>query len=921
VSLSAKRWRLIEPILDEALGLDREERQMFLDTSCGNDAELRDDIQRLLANDRPSDDLDGDPDIGGLSDYVAVAVDSRLGGKRHQGREPPIRTLGPYRVLREIGVGGMGRVYLAERADAEFQQTVAIKVMRPAANDPLAAVRFQIERQILATLSHPSIARVFDGGVAEDGNPYLVMEYIDGLPLLDYCRRHRLSLTARLRLFEDVCAAVEFAHRRLIVHRDLKPSNILVTEDGRPKLLDFGIAKLLDPGGLGVAPQMLTRTGVLPMTPEYAAPEQFSGAPVTTATDIYALGVILFELLTGRRPYSLTNRSASEIERIVCQQEPTRPSAAGEGASIRVETAPRRLRGDLDTIVLKALRKEPEHRYNSVGHLTADLERFRTGHPIEARPSTIRYRALKFARRHRLAVGGATLVAGLVIAFAFTLLDARARTLEERDHAELEATKAEEVAEFLVGLFEATDPEESRGEEITAGDLLRRGLERAAALDDQPLVRARLLRVIGSVYAKLGNYEKARPILQEVLAIQVRELGKADETVNSTRDRLADILREASDFDGAAELLRISLAARRAHGGEQSLEVAESLSRLGVLLDQKGDHGAAVSLLSQASTIGRRSLPPDDARLANYLQALGNALHGQGEYELAEADLREALSIYRSALDAWHPEVANCLNSLAILLMRVGRFEEADPYFQEALDIRRRVYGERHHLVAQSLNDRAAALDRSGNLPAAEVAYREALASYRTLLGDEHLAVAIVSNNLGLVLTQRGSPAEAEELHREALTIAEENLGADNRYVGTSLTGLANALYAQGNVTDAERLYRRGLAVARGLYEQKNPRIAWAATELGRLLVEQDRPDEARALLREAHTVFLDRLGAEHARTARAAAWLGATLEESGTRQEGSALLEAALATQERLFPATHPHLAETRGLLDDRAR
>ena len=916
MSLSAERWRLIEPILDEALDLEDEERQKFLDTACGNDAELRDDLQRLLADPRSIDGLD----VTSLGDYVAAVADSVVSAKRHEGREPFTRAFGPYRLLREIGVGGMGRVYLAERADAEFHQTVAIKVMRHADNDPLAAVRFQTERQILATLDHPSIARVFDGGVAEDGNPYLVMEYIDGLPLLDYCRRHRLSLAARLRLFEDVCGAVEFAHRRLIVHRDLKPSNILVTEDGRPKLLDFGIAKLLDPAGLGIESQALTRTGMLPMTPEYAAPEQLSGAPVTTATDIYALGVILFELLTGRRPYSLANRSAAEIERIVCRQEPTRPSAAGGKSSILVETAPRRLRGDLDTIVLKALRKEPEHRYGSVGDLKADLERFRTGHPIEARPSTIRYRALKFARRHRLGVAGATLVAGLLVVFTFLLLGERARTLEEKQHAELEATMAEEVAEFLVGLFQATDPAESRGEEITAGDLLQRGLERAAALDDQPLVRARLLRVIGSVYANLGNYEKARPILQEALAIQVRKLGETDETVAATRDRLAEILRESSDFDGAAELLRTSLAARRARGGTQSLEVAESLSRLGVLLDQKGDHAAAVPLLTQASTIGRRSLPPDDTRLANYLQAFGNALHGQGEYELAETDLREALSIYRAALDAWHPEVANCLNSLAILLMRVGRFEEADPYFQEAVDMRRRVYGERHHLVAQSLNDRATALDRSGNLPAAEIAYREALSSYRTLLGDQHLAVAIVSNNLGLVLTQSGSPAEAEEIHRRALAIAEENLGADNRYVSTSLTGLANALHAQGNPTEAERLYRRGLAIARGLYEQHNPRIAWTATQLGRLLVEQDRPDEARALLREAHTVFLDKLGAEHARTARAAAWLGATLEEGSTRQEGRALLEAALATQERLLPATHPHLAETRRLLDDRA-
>jgi serine/threonine-protein kinase len=471
--MSSSRWDRIAQLYEEARALPAEERAAFLDAQ-GDEPKTREEVVSLL---------DAREQAGGFFDALAEEALPALQSDAEEADEAPSmaaldlegRRLGPYRLDEEIGTGGMGVVYRAVRVAGDFEQTVAVKLLRPLLPAADAADRFRAERQVLARLDHPNIARLIDGGVTERGRPYLVMEHVDGVPLTAYAERHDLNLEARLDLLQQVLGAVRAAHRQLVVHRDLKPSNVLVTEvDGAPrvKLLDFGIAKLLD-DALPVA-RLQTRTGQRLMTPAYAAPEQVSGDEITTATDVYQLGVLAYELLAGTRPFDLAEKSLTEVERILLDEEPAPPSdVAGTGAGD--------LRGDLDTIVLTALRKEPDRRYGSVEALAADLERYRAGEPVEARPATLGYRAKKFVSRNRTAVGAGVLVLLLGVAYAVTVTVQANRLAAQRDRAQREAETTKEVKSYLVGLFRAGNPMASGEEEPSAEDLLQRGIEQAGS--------------------------------------------------------------------------------------------------------------------------------------------------------------------------------------------------------------------------------------------------------------------------------------------------------------------------------------------------------------------------------------------------------------------------------------------------------
>src|SRR5262245_28667108 len=441
---SPERWRRVKDLFGAALDLPPSEREVILEAAAGEDAALAAEVRRLLAAHEKE---------GTFLEEI-VAGEGRILLERGEDASAAGRRIGPYELLEPIGRGGMGSVYLARRADKEFEERVAIKLVRPGAFSEQALRRFRFERQTLANLSHPGIARLLDGGTTEDGVPYFVMEHVAGLPIDEFCGARDLPLEERLRLFRDVCDAVQHAHRNLVVHRDLKPSNILVTGDGRVKLLDFGIARLLPEAG--EQPPGLTRTFERVMTPEYASPEQIRGEPVTTGSDVYALGVLLYRLLTGEHPYRFESERPSDIERVVCEQEPRRPSTAvGRGTPPAPERGTarlrRRLRGDLDNIALKALQKEPARRYGSADQLSEDVGRYLRGEPVQARRVTLAYRASKFVRRHRVGVAAASLaVVSLLAALVVSLLSARA--------ARLEAAKADRINAFVNSIFGAASP-------------------------------------------------------------------------------------------------------------------------------------------------------------------------------------------------------------------------------------------------------------------------------------------------------------------------------------------------------------------------------------------------------------------------------------------------------------------------------
>ena len=801
----------VDEILCEALATPAEARASFLERACGGDVELRREVESLLASAEEMGD-----------DFLAKPVLPPPSPRRPELAEG--RRIGPYRISGEIGRGGMGRVYLAVRDD-EYEQEVALKVLKRGLDTDEIVRRFRNERQILARLDHPSIARILDGGTTDDGLPYFVMDRVRGEPIDRYCDRRGLSVRARLELFRKVCAAVHFAHQNLIVHRDLKPGNILVTGDGEPRLLDFGIAKLL-----ASDETPMTIPGFQPMTPHYASPEQMLGEPITTASDVYLLGSLLYELLCGRRPARSGHRDDVEAPSRAVESPGGEPSAEEVSRSRGVDpgTLRRRLAGDLDSIVLKALEVEPERRYSSAEQLSEDLRRHLEGLPVLARQATLAYRTAKFVRRHRLgaAVTAAFLLTILGFGVAMTVLWKRAE--RERERAVAERELAEEVTEFLVDVFEKPDPQASKGDDVTARQLLD---ERAGSIDEelagQPETRAVLMNAMGRAYLGLGLYEKAGPLLEE------------------------------------------SVRLRRESPGTRPDEMATSLLNLAAV-HRAGDRlGEAEALAREALEILRRGRA-DDAEVARAVNNLAGLLRVQGDPLTAEELYREALAMKIRLFGGEHPDVATGKNNLALALKAQGKYEEAEKLYRESLALRIRLHGEVSTEVATTQNNLAALLLEKADLDAAEPLLRENLALRRQVYGAEHAGVTSPLKNLAALLQLRGRYAEAESHYREALAIYRRHFGEEHTSVAGVLRHLAELQRLQGDAAEGEVTARRAVEILRRKLAPGHWRIAAAESVLGGCLLDLGRYVEAEPLLERSYAVIAEAQG-EASRQAREA--------------------------------------------------
>jgi serine/threonine-protein kinase len=792
--------------------------------------------------------------------------------------DPNIGTsrVGPYRLVRELGQGGMGVVHLAERDD-QFHQRVAVKIVRHGLDTPELLQRFLAERQILASLSHPNIARLLDGGVTDDGRPYLVLEYVEGEPIDVYCARLALPARDRVRLFLQVARAVHYAHRNLVVHRDLKPTNILVAADGQAKLLDFGIAKILDQSVVPLeAPR--TRTGLWVMTPEYASPEQVRGDPVTTATDVYGLGLVLYELLTGERAQTVTSLAPAALDRAICETEP-----------------PRRLTGDLDRIVALALRKEPERRYASAERLADDLARYLDGEPVAARGESLVYVARKFVARHRWGVAATAALVALVVGWAGTVTVKEAAVRRALESAQLEAVKAEQVTGFLTGLFEASDPAAARGDSLTARELLDRGLSRVDSLATQPLVQAEVLSVIGRVYQNLGEHDRARPLLERSLAVRARELGDSHPDVAAAHNRLGNVLRLQGDYEAAAGQLRHALAIRRRADSAHVLALATDVHDLASVLTEQGKLDEAGPLFEEGLTIRRRALGAEHADVAESLSGLGWWSSERGDYTASERHYREALEMRRRLLPENHPELAFAMHNLATTLERLGRYQEAERLHRDALNVRRRVLGPEHPSVATGLNNLGIVLLRKGDQQAAAATFREALAMRRKLLGEDHPSTLITMNNLAASLTRSGDYAEAEPLLRQAIEAQRRREGPESPALSTSIANLATVQMRSGKLAEAEGNFGTALAMERKAHGNEHPGVASTMMGLGMLRREQRRYVEADSLMQAAITMRAKLMGEAHPETKRALGEL-ATLYERWGRQSAADSVRARAA-------------------------
>jgi serine/threonine-protein kinase len=751
------------------------------------------------------------------------------------------KLIGVYRIVRQIGAGGMGNVYLAERADGQFEQKVALKLIKLGLSSEEILKRFQSERQILARLQHPNIAQLLDGGLTEDGLLFFTMEYVEGESIDQYCDQHKLSIDERLLLFQTACAAVQYAHRNLVVHRDLKPGNILVKEDGAVKLLDFGIAKLLGAGDDAPMLSTLTQIGQRVMTPEYASPEQVRGEPITTASDVYSLGVILYELLSGHRPYQLAARTPAEMEKLIGATEPKKPSTA-VNVSDKAETATtaaislarstqpeklrRQLAGDLDNICLTALRKEPERRYHSVEQLLQDLTRHLQGLPVAARPSTVGYRAQKFVQRHKL---GVAMTAALVFLISGLIGFYTWRLANERDRAQLEVRKAEQVSAFLTSLFQISDPSQSKGETITARELLDRGAARIEKeLTDQPEVQATMMSVIGEVYVSLGLYEAALPLFEQALDI------------------------------------------RRDLRGQNDPESAKIMDNLGVLQRLRGEYKTAENLAREVLALQRKVLGEEHPEVANSLNNLAEAMRVQGNYTAAETHYREALAIRQKLLGHEHRDVADTINNLALLLYAMGDHENAERWHREALAMRRKLLGEEHPDVSNSMNNLALALKARGKYEEAESLYRQALVLRQKVLGEDEPRTANTMKNLGNLLHAKGDLAGAESVLRESLRLFRKRLPDEHPYVSRNLFDLASLLHDKGDFGPAATLFRQVLDLREKTLPEGRWEIAQAKSGLGRCLMALQRYEEAEPLLLESYRHFKDKQGHQDKQTLQA---------------------------------------------------
>jgi serine/threonine-protein kinase len=931
-SPDAHRWERVQELLGEALERPVEERAAFLDASCDDD-QIRAEVESLIRASEESEDYFGDlADRAGMT----LSADTRT-------REPErpeslaearraelerVRSglvgtrIDQYTVLEWLGQGGMASVYLAERAGEGFVQRVALKVVSTKVSDPLIQRRSNEERRILARLEHHGIARLIDGGVTSEGHPFYAMEYVEGKGVLRYCDDLRLSVEDRLRLFLDVLVPVQYAHERLVIHCDLKPSNIYVTASGGVKLLDFGVARLIDPQAAG------TGTTGLWFTPAYASPEQVRREPPGTASDVYSLGVLLYELLTGHRPYRFATNLHDEIAKTVGQFVPVVPSQAVTQTSTRtvdgqrIEVTPesvalargtkpdtlrRQLRVDLDAIVMKALAKDADARYRNAERLAADIRRHLDDKLVSSVVPTAPYRAGKFLRRNRSSVTAGTLVAAALIAGLGGSLWQASRATRAAQRAEDEAEKAQLVAELMGDLFRLTDPNEALGDTVTARDLLDRGAERIRAeFGDQPDVQAELLSEVARVYNNMGLYARAEPLAEQALELRATEFGPLSEEVSESLIQLGVIERNLSEPARAIELLARAIDIRTSFVEGPDPQLIEARRVLGWEVRQAGEYARAAGLFATALE-DQRQIDDSPAAVADLMFGLASSYHDDGMLEQADSVFNEILS--RVDPDARPtPNAVGALRTVGMVRRLREQHTEADPILKSAVDMATRLYGPEHPEVLETRQEYASNLSALGRWEESEQAFRASLLIAERSLGPDHQTTARLSDGLGSVLEDLGRYDEAVAYQQVSLEEKVRRHGnRDHTGVLTSLVAVGRSLTLAGRAQEAEDYLNQAeamsarlgsersvytissersrglLALARGDYEvaeghfltaidladellsRPSHRFATGAKlEYATVLMAADRSSEAAALLEEVEALLLERVGEPH---------------------------------------------------------
>lgn len=971
--MADERWRRTWELFHDALDVAPEARAAFLDRAV-EDADLRARVDRLLIAHEDAPTLLDEPDrFAGLMSSAADPLAEH--GAAIDG----------YALLETIGSGGMGVVYRA-RQERPIARTVALKLIQVGMDTREVIARFEAERQALAVLEHPNIARVLDAGASADGRPFFVMELVDGVPLTQYCDQHRLSTRARIALFIPLCRAIHHAHQKGIIHRDLKPSNVIVTEmDGRPvpKVIDFGIARAIDRERSEQS--FFTEHGRVVGTPEYMSPEQAEmSRDIDIRSDIYSLGVLLYEVLAGCLPFEPTALRRAAFDRmreLLDGDGPRTPStrvgtlgASARDIADRRGTDPtslrRELRGDLDWIVMRAMEKQRARRYGAASELAAELERHLRHEPVLAGPPSAGYRLAKFARRHRVGVAAGLVAILALVAVALHATWQNDRTRRALETARREAAKAAQVADFLQALFVDSDPNHALGETLTVREMLDRGAaEIVGTLADQPEVKASMMAVMGEVYTRLGLLDEAEPLLVESLAIRTRVLdelhaevvdgvikmaslelargaipaaryrlelllGRLRGAVDADDTRIVEVLRrlgtvhlEAGDLDASEALLREAVDRRRELNGAEHPETVGVLTDLGLTLLRKGAYAEAEEALRTSLEIGEARLPVDHPTLATRRSNLGSVLKAMGRYDQAASLLEQALASRRRVYGDDHVLVATSLNNLAGVDEAAGRSAEAEARYREALSLWRQRLGDQHPGVATMLANLGTFYRRAGQLERAEPLLREALALQRRLLGNEHPDVATSLNNLGTALEKLGRLEEALAIQSEALAIRKRVQGESHPDLAASLSNLGVIYRKLGRLDAAREHYLEALALEERTLGRYHPNVALRLLNLGILHARRDQPADAVPAFERAVAILGPALGHDHFRVGRAQVNLGIVLARLGRLTEAEAALEdglriytESLAPSDRRIPDTRLRLGEVQIALDRHA-
>jgi len=829
------RWERIQSVFHDVVDRPESDRAALLKAACGGDDDLMADVAALLQEDASRASV-LDRDLARIAHQV---VDAPL-------KSLPLEEFGPYRIKGILGEGGMGVVYLAEREDLGSE--VAIKILRDAWLSPARLARFESEQRTLANLNHPAIARFYDTGGLANGTPWFAMEYVEGAPLTDYCRTRECSIEERLRLLRSVCEAVQYAHSQAIIHRDLKPSNILVKTDGTVKLLDFGIAKHLE-GLDGAADQ--TRTALRLMTPAYAAPEQIQGGRAATRSDVYSLGVILYELLAGRLPFDLSKRTPGEAELAIVHSEPEKPSVVA-ATHPGVPRAGKSAWADLDVLCLTAMHKDPGRRYRSVEALVRDIDHYLKGEPLEAQPDTLPYKIGKFVRRNRRAVAAA------VIAFTVVAVQAAVFTIRlarSRNAALAVTARTQRVERFMMNLFEGGDNEAAPSNQLRVTTLLDRGVRQAGALDSDPETQAELYETLGSMYQQLGDYQKADRLLLAGLDKAKAAAGRGNPKVASALVQLGVLRADQAQYQDAVRLLREGLDTASRNLPPDDPTALDAKANLARVLTQSGSYKDAIPILEDVIQV-KPAGETGAYILREGLSTLSVAEYYAGHYKTSESLARRAIALDRQLLGKWHPKTGTDLVNLGTTKAAMGEYSEAEGLYREGTEILSGWYGPDHPDTATSMAVLAATLIKEGKDAEAGTLLQQVLRIQERVYGKVHDRIALTLDMLGRIATKRGDLASAQGDLNRAIAIDQSLLGDANFRTAVIKVDLADAYILGAKYKEAEEILRKAVKVMTTSLPPGDAHIGFAQASWGDALLHLKRYDEAESELTAGYQIL-----------------------------------------------------------------